>query len=314
MRILVMAAGAVGGYFGSLLSDKNEVTFIARGEHLRKINRDGLQVKSITSGHFTPKATFVNSPPSDYTADVALFCVKSYHNIQAVKTISPMITDDTIILTLQNGLDSGKILQSHFPRSATILGAAYVEAEKTAAGIIQEYGGDCMIKFGTDTGGKKIQDAEDAISNLLTNSGIGNQNSPSIMIDIWKKLIFISALSGMTCLSRSNFSSIMNNPETRILTTRLLTEGFDVARSSGINLEESTVTDIMTGFELQKDQLVSSMHQDLLSGKPLEVESINGAISRAGQQFGVDTPINDTIRHCLSIYNDQIRSKLSEFK
>ena len=106
----------------------------------------------------------------------------------------------------------------------------------------------------------------------------------------------------------------MNNPETRILTTRLLTEGFNVAQSSGINLEESTVTDIMTGFELQKDQLVSSMHQDLLSGKPLEVESINGAISRAGQQFGVDTPINDTIRHCLSIYNDQIRNKLSEFK
>ena len=314
MRILVMAAGAVGGYFGSLLSDKNEVTFIARGEHLHKINRDGLQVKSITSGHLTPKATFVDSPPSGYTSDVVLFCVKSYHNLQAVKTISPMITDDTIILTLQNGLDSGKILQSHFPRSAIILGAAYVEAEKTTDGIIQEYGGDCMIKFGASTEEEKIQKAEDAIGNLLTNSGISNQNSPSIMIDIWKKLIFISALSGMTCLSRSNFSSIMNKPETRILTTRLLTEGFNVAQSSGINLEESTVTDIMTGFELQKDQLVSSMHQDLLLGKPLEVESINGAISRAGQQFGVDTPINDTIRHCLSIYNDQIRNKLSEFK
>ena len=180
-----MAAGAVGGYFGSLLSDKNEVTFIARGEHLHKINRDGLQVKSITSGHFRPNATFVNNPPSGYTADVVLFCVKSYHNAQAVKTISPMITDDTIILTLQNGLDSGKILQSHFPRSATILGAAYVEAEKTADGIIQEYGGDCMIKFGTATGEKKFRKAEDDIRNLLTNSGIGNQNSPSIMIDIW---------------------------------------------------------------------------------------------------------------------------------
>ena len=114
MNILIMAAGAVGGYFGSVLSKTNEVTFIARGAHLEKIQECGLSVRSATSGDFVCESKAYETPPPGYKADLIIFCVKEYQNQKACQVITNSVTNDTTILTLQNGLGSGDILGREF--------------------------------------------------------------------------------------------------------------------------------------------------------------------------------------------------------
>ena len=127
MKILVMGAGAVGGYFGGVLSKSGEeVTFVARGQHLEAINRDGLRVESVASGDFTVHPPAIERPDGTWKADLALLYVKSYHNQQAMETMKPAVGDSTAILTLQNGIGSGDRLASIYGREKVLLGAAYI--------------------------------------------------------------------------------------------------------------------------------------------------------------------------------------------
>ena len=135
MKVLVMAAGSVGGYFGGLLAKAgNDVLFVARGENLAAINGNGLIVESETVGNFTVETKAVERPDGSWVADLVLFCVKSYHNSVAMDTIAPAVGEETAILTLQNGVGSGDELSAVFGANRVMLGAAYVEAAHPAPG------------------------------------------------------------------------------------------------------------------------------------------------------------------------------------
>ena len=127
---------------------------------------------------------------------------------------------------------------------------------------------------------------------------------------IWEKLIFISALSGMTCITRSEFSEVISNPKTKDMTWRLLNESYKVAKAAGAELPESTPSSIMQNFIATKDELVSSMHNDLKKGRPIEVKAINGAISEIARSLPTDAPINEMISTTLDIYNQKARTKI----
>ena len=306
MNILIMAAGAVGGYFGSVLSKTNEVTFIARGEHLGKIQKNGLSVKSVTSGNFVSEAKAYESPPPGYKADLIIFCVKEYQNQKACEVISNSVTDDTTILTLQNGLGSGDILGKEFGREKILLGAAYIEASKGAPGLMVEHGGVCRITFGgqTEEQTEKVQRLEQ----IFKVSSIDFTISKNINHDIWQKLVFISALSGMTCITRSSFKEVMAHPSTRDITKALVNETASVASRLIPNFSTDTVGNVIEYLETHKANLVSSMHQDLLAGNPMEIDAINGAVSREGKNLGIPTPLNDMIASCLSLQDLRARS------
>ncbi|MDP6453438.1 MAG: 2-dehydropantoate 2-reductase N-terminal domain-containing protein, partial [SAR202 cluster bacterium] len=164
MRILVMAAGSVGGYFGGVLArGGNEVKFVARNENLAQIRANGLVVQSATTGDFiVESADAVDSLDGGWQADLVLFCVKSYQNEAAIEQMKPAIGPDTTIMTLQNGLGSGDELGSVFGAEAVMLGAAYVEAERLRPGVFAEHGGTCRLVFGERDGsqserGRRIQ-------------------------------------------------------------------------------------------------------------------------------------------------------------
>jgi 2-dehydropantoate 2-reductase len=307
-NILVMAAGAVGGYFGGLLSNKNNVVFIARGEHLQVAKSKGLCVKSKTSGEFSATGVFASEVPRNYNADLILFCVKEYHNKQAAEVIAPAVGDGTAIMTLQNGIGSADFLAKIFTTAQIITGAAYVEATKIGPGMIEEHGGDCLIKFGPYLTSSELYFEMDEISNLLFKSGIENEARENINDAIWEKLIFISALSGMTCITRSEFSDVISNPKAKHMTWRLLNESYEVAIASGAELPKSTPSLIMKDFIEGKDELVSSMHSDLKNGNPLEIRAINGAISKTARELKINSPLNDMICNSLDIYDHKART------
>ena len=309
-NILVMAAGAVGGYFGGLLSKNNNVVFIARGEHLQVSQKKGLLIKSENSGKFIAEGTFVSEIPENYIADLILFCVKEYHNDLAAEIVRQAIGKKTAIMTLQNGIGSADFLAKMFTSTQIIVGAAYVEATKTEPGIIEEHGGDSLIKFGPHNSSVNSHLKMVDVANLFSESGISNQLIEKIENVIWEKLIFISALSGMTCITRSEFSEVISNPKTKDLTWRLLNESYEVAKAAGAELPESTPSSIMQNFIATKDELVSSMHSDLKKGRPIEVKAINGAISEIARSLPTDAPINEMISTTLDIYNQKARTKI----
>ena len=301
MNVLVMAAGAVGGYFGSVMAEKHDVVLVARNEHLKAIQEKGLQVQSKTSGNFMSRATAVARPEEGYVADIVLYCVKAYHNDSACDVIAPAVGPETTVLTLQNGIGSGDFLSNRFGEERVLLGAAYIEASRGNPGITEEHGGGCRIALGEKHG--MITRRTKTVSELLKRSNIDHEVSGDIMSALWKKLVFITALSGMTCLARARFEQVLDNPQTYELAIQVMSETKAVADAEGIDLPANIVKTTMDDFMSHKSELVSSMHQDLLSGRPLEVNVINGAVSQMGKIHNVSTPINDIITSCLSLPN-----------
>ena len=188
MKILVMGAGGVGGYFGGLLARSGEdVTFVARGEHLDTINRHGLRVESVAVGDFTVHPPAVERPDGTWEADVVLFCVKSYHNEAAIETIRPAVGEGTSILTLQNGVGSGDQLADAFGRDRVLLGAVYIDAMRKSSGVGAQIGGPCRIVFGQEDGQKSPGAVE--LQGVFQRASIDSYLSEDVLTELWNKLI-----------------------------------------------------------------------------------------------------------------------------
>ena len=298
MRILVMAAGSVGGYFGGLLTRAdNDVIFVARGDNLAAIRDRGLRVESVSSGDFTVEAQAVDRLDGSWTADLVLFCVKSYHNEVAIETIRPAVGDQSVVLTLQNGLGSGDELSAGLGADRVMLGAAYVEAAHPAPGVFQELGGICRIVFAEPDGASSERSRN--LQSVFSAAGIRSEIAEDIHLALWNKLVYICGLSGMTCITHSPFVEVMDSPETAELTLQVVGEAAAVGRTAGVALAPDIVETTMEMFRVDKDHLISSMHSDLTAGRPLEVGNLNGKVSELGRQYEVRTPANDMIAACL---------------
>jgi 2-dehydropantoate 2-reductase len=305
MRILVMAAGAVGGYFGGLLARAdNEVKFVARGEALRAIRSSGVRVSSVTSGDFAlENVVAVDRLDGDWQADLVLFCVKSYQNEEALEAIRPAVGAETAVLTLQNGIGGGDQLADAFGSRHVMLGAAYVSAERKGPNEFAELGGTCQIVFGEPDGSES--ERAKSVHATFHDAGIDAVLSDNVNEALWNKLVYICALSGMSCIARAPFAEVLDSPQAADLTARAVHEAAAVGRASGIDLAADLEERTLLEFEREKTELVSSMYMDLMAGKPLELMGLNGAVSELGRRHGVETPVNDFITACLSVAHNR---------
>ena len=307
MKILVMGSGAIGGYYGAVLfSSGHEVTFVARGAHLDAIKRDGLRVESVKSGDFTIRPRAVEKPDDSWKADLALFCVKGYDNPVAIKVMEPAVSPDTAIVTLQNGIGSGDELAAVFGRERVLLGATYIDAVRKGPGVVAETGGLTGIVFGERDGGQSPRAVR--IRNAFVEAGIDCELSSSVATELWKKLIFICALSGMTCITNGTLAEVLDTPETNALGLQVMREAAAVAVASGVELDEDVVEDRMAALEAGKHTFRSSMKTDLDRGNPLEVGVLNGAVARLGKELGMATPVNEFITACLAVPHNRAMS------
>ncbi len=310
MKILIMGTGAIGGCYGGLLARSGEdVVFAARGDNLRAISDVGLRVDSATFGDVLVHPKAVDRLDGSWTADLILFCVKGYHNEQAMSDMSPAVGDGTTILTLQNGIGSGEQLSQCFGADRVLLGAAYIDAERTAPGVFAQSGSPPRIVLGEESG--ELTDRAKAIADVLRSAAIETELSSNVLTALWSKLVYICALSGMSCITRSSFSEVLETPETYAMTMQVMTEALKVGQASGVALDDELPDAVMAGFLGEKDGFISSMYIDLVAGNPLEVSLINGAVSRIGREIGVDTPANSFIAACLAIADRRARSKAS---
>jgi 2-dehydropantoate 2-reductase len=228
-----------------------------------------------------------------------LFTVKGFDNRDAIELIRPAVASDTIILTLQNGIGSGDELRRSFSLSKVLLGVTYIDAHKPSPGIVVESGDDSGIVLGETEDSNP--DAVMSVHKVFNSAQINARVSKMIQVEVWNKLMFICALSGMSSIVRAGFENVLDNPETRDLTIRVMREVESLAMAKGIILDSNVVQSTMDRLDDNKSTLTSSMYTDLENGNRLEIEVLNGAVSKYASEIGLKTPVNDFITACLMV-------------
>ena len=293
MRIAVMGAGSTGGYFGGMLArGGNDVALIARGAHLEAIRSNGLKVVR-DDEEFTVRCQATDDPTEVGAVDLALLCVKTYQSEVALPLMKPLVGPDTTVLCLQNGVDSYLRAAEILGHTEVLPGAAFIEAGLMEPGVVRQTGSLVRIILG-ETNGLETERCR-AIHDVFLGAGVPAETVPDIRAGLWGKFLFISTMAGVTSMARATLAELMPQPHWRRVVLGCLDEIDAVGRANGVDLPRDIVADTVSYIEEHLADLQASMHTDLLAGRPLELEALNGAVVRAGNAVGVPTPINDVI-------------------
>ena len=308
MRIVVMGTGGLGGYFGGLLARSGaEVMFIARGAHLQALQNYGLSVRSV-HGDFVVPVQACETAEGLAPADLVLFCVKTYAVEAAAALLQPVVADHTVVLTLQNGVDTPTQLQDAFARGIVLAGVTRMGSTLAEAGVIVQQTSDRAIEFGAlDPQG---QGALEQVQAALEAADIPAATVHDIRKILWEKLVFISAFSGLTTLTGLLPAHLLTHVPTRQLYRDAMQETAAVAQAAGVAIDPDIVAQTLMYLDAQDDLGESSMAVDFQRGRPIEVEAINGAVVRHGQRLQIPTPVNHTIYASL-IVMDQVHRRVS---
>jgi 2-dehydropantoate 2-reductase len=294
MRVAVMGTGGTGGFYGGLLARAgDDVTFIARGAHLEAIRAHGLTVKSRLAGEFTIPAKATADPTQIGTVDLVLFCVKTYDTEPAAALIRPIVGPDTVILSVQNGIDNDERIARTVGRGTAICAAAQVNAHVEGPGVIGQTAGGGRLIFGANAG--NLGQRNEQLYQHCKNAGIAAELQPDIQAVLWSKFMFICGFSGVTALTRLTIGPILACPETKALFRGTMAEVDAVAKSQGVALPAGLPDQGLKMSSGLEPWAKGSMAHDLGSGRLLELESLNGTVIRLGRAKSVSTPFNFAI-------------------
>jgi len=287
----MMGAGGIGGYFGARLARAGEsVAFIARGEHLCAMQARGLSVKSV-GGDFAVTAPATDDPRRvpDLIGpvDLVLFCVKSYDTETAAEAIAPIVGPGTAVLTLQNGVDNEETLARRFGVDRVLGGVVYGFAVIEAPGVIRHTQGGRIV-FGELDGRSNPRAAE--FLEAGRRAGFPIERAGDVRAALWQKYLMIAALSGMTALTRRPIGEIRACPESRAMYRMILEELAALAKAEGVTLPGDAVERSLAAADGLKPDSYSSLYHDLVQGRRLELEALQGHAVRLGARHGIPTP------------------------
>ncbi len=306
MKIGVVGVGGIGGYFGGLLAmaGKEDIHFVARGKHLQVIEEEGLRIVS-NEKSVTVFIHATSEPHEIGYVDLLLFCVKSYDTEYAARFMDPMVGPDTVILTLQNGLDNIEKLSLLYDYSQLMAGTSYIEATVTSPGVIVHKGHPGRIVFG-ELGGE-ISERVQRIHRMFVEAGIDAQYTDRIQQILWEKFLFICAVHGVGALSRSSIGQMLAFKETRALLKGVMQEVEAIARKKSVDLPDDIIERSMNLAESYNPHFRPSMLRDLEWRRPIEVDALNGLVVKMGREVGVETPINFAIYAALKLEDKKIQ-------
>ncbi len=308
MKILIMGTGGVGGYYGGLLAQQgHEVTFIARGAHLDAIRREGLKVRSVHGDLTVFPANATENPVEAGEMDLILFCVKTYDTDEAAQAIRPIVGPQTIILSLQNGIDAAERIGNVVGMEHVIGGVTWLSSAVEAPGTIRQVSQFRRIVFGELAGG--LSKRMESISEAFKNTGITVETSEDIRKVLWTKLVFITAVSSLGSLTRLPLGDYRAIPETKSLLTHIMKEVESVARAQNVQLDENVVEGWLEFIDSSAPHIKPSMQLDIESGHRTELESMIGVVSRKGHELDVPTPAIDFVYASLLPVEQKARSR-----
>lgn len=305
MRIAVMGAGGVGGYFGARLAQAGQETaFIARGRHLGAIREHGLTVRSGAGDIRLPVARASDDPKSLGSFDVVLFAVKLWDTEAAAASL-PLVADGGVVLPLQNGVESIERIGAVIGPAKVIGGVAYIAAAIAEPGVIVHTGQMARLRFGPVLSEQKA--AARRFLEACAGAGIDAELVEDIRRVVWEKFVFLSALSGMTCATRQPLGAIRSDPDLRSVFEAAMREAWMVGRARGISLAADLVAQQMAFADGLPANMKSSMLNDLSAGNRLEAPWLSGAVARMAKEAALTAPVNATLYAAVKPYCDGAR-------
>ncbi|TCC28784.1 2-dehydropantoate 2-reductase [Kribbella sindirgiensis] len=289
MRIGIVGAGGVGGYFGARLAAAGQdVAFVARGKHLEALQADGLVVHS-PAGDLRLPVRATSDPAEIGPVDYVLICVKTWQLPEAIGTIRPLVGPDTAIVTVQNGVEAPGQVAEVYGRDAVLPGAAEVIAYVESPGVIRHLGNG-KLNFG------EWDNATTPRTGLLRDAFVAAGLQATVPEDIWAALWtkFLSVVpgGGLGTATGAGYGVLRTHPATRRLLTEAITEIRDIALARGIRLAEDVVPRTLAWIDQLPADGTTSLQRDLIAGRPSELDAWTGAVVRLGAESGVPTPVN----------------------
>ena len=298
MKIAIFGSGGVGGYFGGRLAASGEdVTFLARGAHLNALQHDGLHIDSPNGALHLPKVQATDRPQAIGPVDVVLFTVKLYDVDASASTLGPLIGPDTVVITLQNGVDAMDMVAKHVGDAHVAGGAAYIVAVIDSPGHIRHTTAQQLV-FGERDGRRSHRLI--AFEEAGARAGFQAKASEDVEADLWTKFVRLATWSGMTTATRSPMGVVRDTPATFELMVAAIEEVITVGRARGVKLPSDLMDTTLAMIKNFPASSKSSMLEDIERGRRLELPWLSGAVVRIGKQVGVPTPIHQFITTILT--------------
>lgn len=289
MKIAVMGSGGVGGYYGCLLARQgHDVTFIARGSHLKAIQENGLQVKSIHGDFHILPAKATDNPTEIGPVDLVLFCTKTYATDEAAEQIKPIVGTNSTVMSLQNGIDAVEQIGAVIGMQHMIGATTWISSSIEASGKIKQVSQFRRVVLGEMDG--QVTSRVQLIYETLRETGITVELSENILQNLWTKYVFIAAISSLGTLTRLPIGEYRAVSETRVMMISLMEEIVSVALAQKVNLDKDIIRKSLDFIDNAAPQIKASMQLDVDAGRRSELESMVGVIVRKGRELGIPTP------------------------
>lgn len=308
MRIAMVGAGGVGGYFGGRLAQAgHDVTFIARGGHLEAMLQGGLRVESINGDFAVSPVQATDNPDDVGPVDLIVLGVKAWQIPETAARLSPMLGPDTLVLPLQNGLEASSQVAAVLAPASVLGGLCAIYSYITAPGCIRHIGIDPYVTFGA------LQPSQaarlDGVQAALQQAGITANIAPDIRVPLWEKFLVLR-WGVVGAVSRVPAGVLRQLPQARDMIDQAGREVLDVAKRQGIDLPTDALQRSSALLNSLPAVATTSLQRDVMEGRPSELDAQAGALVRLGEKAGVATPLHGFIYHSLLPMEMQARGEI----
>jgi 2-dehydropantoate 2-reductase len=294
MRIAIVGAGGVGGYFGGRLAQAGvDTVFIARGATLEALRTRGLRVESINGDFSVPHVHAVEDPAEAGQVDAILLAVKAWQLAEVAPRLEPMLKKETIAVPLENGMEAPDALASALGREHAAGGMCAIVSFAVAPGHIRHIAADPRIVFG-ELDNQRTFRAE-ALLAALRSAGISAEIAQDIQHSMWTKFLFIVPYSAVGAVTRMPAGVWRTIPESRALAERGIDELLAVAHARGVDLGSEAKARTLSYMDALPPDATASMQRDIIEGKPSELDAQVGAVVRMARAAGIAVPTFDAL-------------------
>ena len=290
MKTAIMGAGGVGGFYGGRMAQAGQdVTFLARGEHLEALRTDGLTIHSPTVGEIVlPQVTASDDPARVGIVDVLWITVKSYGLTAAARSIHPLVGPDTIVIPFLNGVDAVELIGAEIGPDHMAGGVVYVSAFIESPGVIRHVVADRLV-IGEPGGGSSAR--LEAVEKELNAAGIAVEISDNIQRDMWAKYCGLGGIAAVSAAARADAGTLRGDPALYERCVAAMVEIQSLGLALSIEVPQQAIDNWLSLATTWPPETKPSMLLDLERGRPMELESLVGYAVRKGQELGVPTPV-----------------------
>jgi len=303
-HIMVVGAGSVGGFFGAHLAKHNpHVSFLLRPRTLQAVQARGLTIRS-ASGTFTVHPPAASDPRELPTPDLIILAVKVYDLDATLEQLLPVLTDRTVILTLQNGVDVEDRLLARLRRDCVVGGVAFIYSKIVEPGVIEHYKRGA-VSIGELMGQKSPRVL--AMADLFSQTGLPCHLVDDIRRAKWEKMCWNCVFNPLTVLINDRIAAALDHPEMLRVIRQIVGEVAAVAATLKVPLSED-IADKVVRWSQEIRDIHTSMYDDWKAGRPTEIDSLNGYIVRRGRELGIPVPVNEALTATIQVITERERS------